>query len=59
MAGQTMSEFLEGMVGFYGDLHQYAKGHSFTLQEVDAALSEAEDADAICLSVMRLYAASE
>lgn len=59
MAGQTMSEFLEGMKGYYGDLHQYAKGHSFTLQEVDAALSEAEAADAVCLEIMRQYAASE
>lgn len=59
MDGQTMSEFLEGMKGYYGDLHQYAKGHPFTLQEVDAALSEAEAADAVCLKIMRQYAASE
>jgi len=54
-----MSDFLEGMKEYYGDLHQYAKGHSFTLQEVDAALQEAEAAEAVCLNVMRQYAASE
>lgn len=59
MAGQTMSDFLEGMKEYYGDLHQYARGHSFTLQEVDGALQEAEAAEAVCLNVMRQYAASE
>jgi hypothetical protein len=54
-----MSDFLEGMKGYHGDLHQYAKGHPFTLQEVDAALQEAEAAEAVCLNIMRQYAASE
>jgi hypothetical protein len=47
------------MKGYYGDLHLYAKGHPFTLQEVDAALQEAEAAEAVCLNIMRQYAASE
>ena len=61
MAGQTMSDFLDGMKGYYGDLHQYAKGHPFTLQEVDAALQEASPggAEAVCLSVLRAHAKSE
>lgn len=60
MDGQTaLLDFLEGMKATYVDLHLYAKGHPFTLKEVDAALSEAEAAEAVCLNVMRQYAASE
>ena len=60
MAGQTtLDELVALMVEFRGDLHAIAKGHPFTLQEVDAALQEAEAAEAVCLNVMRQYAASE
>jgi hypothetical protein len=60
MVGQTaLLDFLEGMKATYVDLHLYAKGHPFTLQEVDAALQEAEAAEAVCLNIMRQYAASE
>jgi len=42
MAGQTtLDELVALMAEFRGDLHAMAKGHPFTLQEVDAALQEA------------------
>jgi hypothetical protein len=49
------------MAEFRGDLHAMAKGHPFTLQEVDAALQEASPggAEAVCLSVLRAHAKSE
>jgi hypothetical protein len=62
MAGQTtLDELVALMAEFRGDLHAMAKGHPFTLQEVDAALQEASPggAEAVCLSVLRAHAKSE
>jgi hypothetical protein len=62
MAGQTtLDELVALMAEFRGDLHAMAKGHPFTLQEVDAALQEASagGAEAVCLSVLRAHAKSE
>jgi len=46
---------------FRGDLHAMAKGHPFTLEEVDAALQEASPggAEAVCLSVLRAHVTSK
>jgi hypothetical protein len=62
MAGQTtLDELVSLMAEFKGDLHMFAQGHPFTLQEVDAALQKASPggAEAVCLSVLRAHAKSE
>jgi hypothetical protein len=62
MAGQTtLDELVALMAEFRGDLHAMAKGHPFTLEEVDAALQKASPggAEAVCLSVLRAHAKSE
>jgi hypothetical protein len=57
----TLDDLVALMASFHGDLHAMAKGHPFTLQEVDAALQEASPggAEAVCLCVLRAHAKSE
>jgi hypothetical protein len=62
MAGQTtLNDLVELMAEFRGDLHAMAKGHPFTLEEVDAALQEASPggAEAVCLCVLRAHVTSK
>ena len=62
MAGQTtLDDLVSLMAEFRGDLHAMAKGHPFTLEEVDAALQEASPggAEAVCLSVRRAHVTSK
>jgi len=63
MAGQTvhLKELIALMSEFRGDLHLFARGHPFTLQEIDEALSEVSPggAEAVCLCVLRAHAKSE
>ncbi len=62
MAGQTtLDELVSLMAEFKGDLHMFAQGHPFTLEEVDGALQEASPggAEAVCLSVLRAHVTSK